>query len=167
MADSAAVAGRLWDEWLPRQVRRLIAAALPGGEDDARRLAVWLAATHDIGKATPAFACQVEELAAAMRRTGLDMPLHKQMPDRKAAPHNLAGQILLQQWLIERHGWHKRKTLPWTIVAGGHHGVPPTHDELRKLAQSRELLWTPPLRKHVARCPDRTARHCCRGLRGD
>lgn len=142
MADSAAVAGRLWDEWLPRQVRRLIAAALPGGEDDARRLAVWMAATHDIGKATPAFACQVEELAAAMRRTGLDMPLHKQMPDRKDAPHNLAGQILLQQWLIERHGWHKRKTLPWTIVAGGHHGVPPTHDELRKLAQSRELLCT-------------------------
>lgn len=92
MADSAAVADRLWDEWLPRQVRRLIAAALPGGEDDARRLAVWLAATHDIGKATPAFACQVEELAAAMRRTGLDMPLHKQMPDRKAAPITWPGR---------------------------------------------------------------------------
>ncbi|WP_449334190.1 HD domain-containing protein [Streptomyces lateritius] len=34
-------------------VRRLIGAALPGGEADGRRLAVWLAGVHDIGKATP------------------------------------------------------------------------------------------------------------------
>src|SRR5690606_42001458 len=86
MADSAAVARRLWGEWLPRQVRRLIAAALPGGGDDARRLAGWVAATRDHGKATPAFACAGEELAADMRRTGLDMPLPAQMPDRMHAP---------------------------------------------------------------------------------
>ncbi|MFJ2568663.1 HD domain-containing protein, partial [Streptomyces sp. NPDC087568] len=70
MEDSAAVAGRLWDEWLPLSVRRLIAGALPGGEVDARRLMVWLAGVHDIGKATPAFACQVEQLAQGMRGHG-------------------------------------------------------------------------------------------------
>lgn len=43
MEDSAAVAGLLWDEWLPFGVRRLIAEALPGGEGDGRRLVVWLA----------------------------------------------------------------------------------------------------------------------------
>ncbi|MFJ2565703.1 HD domain-containing protein, partial [Streptomyces sp. NPDC087568] len=70
MEDSAAVAGRLWDGWLPLSVRRLIAGALPGGEADARRLVVWLAGVHDIGKATPAFACQVEQLAQGMRGHG-------------------------------------------------------------------------------------------------
>ncbi|PZT79778.1 MULTISPECIES: HD domain-containing protein [unclassified Streptomyces] len=55
MEDSAAVAGLLWDSWLPAGVRRVISASLPGGEDDGRRLAVWLAGAHDIGKATPAF----------------------------------------------------------------------------------------------------------------
>ncbi|MGJ3558477.1 HD domain-containing protein [Streptomyces sp. INA 01156] len=43
-----------------------MAEALPQGESDARALAVWLAGVHDIGKATPAFACQVDQLADAM-----------------------------------------------------------------------------------------------------
>lgn len=66
MADSGAVARLLWDRWLPSQVHKVIAETLPGGDEEARRLAIWLATTHDIGKATPAFACQVESLAAAL-----------------------------------------------------------------------------------------------------
>ncbi|WP_433379387.1 CRISPR-associated helicase Cas3' [Streptosporangium sp. CA-115845] len=143
LADSGAVAGLLWDRWLPLQVRRLVAEALPGGADDARRLAVWLAATHDVGKATPAFACQVESLADVMRAARLDMPAHKQMPDRKLAPHGLAGQVLLQEWLIERYGWARSATLPFVVIAGGHHGVPPTHTDIRELNLRPELLRTP------------------------
>ncbi|KUP97431.1 CRISPR-associated helicase/endonuclease Cas3 [Thermobifida cellulosilytica] len=143
MADSAAVAGRLWDEWLPRQVRRLVAEALPGGEEDARRLAVWLAAVHDVGKATPAFACQVEELAAAMRDAGLGMPRREQLPDRRMVPHGLAGQVLLQKWLVERHGWTRRETLQFAIVVGGHHGVPPTNSDISQVNIYRNLLCTP------------------------
>ncbi|GAA3762636.1 CRISPR-associated helicase Cas3/CRISPR-associated endonuclease Cas3-HD [Spinactinospora alkalitolerans] len=142
MADSAAVSGRLWDEWVPGQVRRLIADTLPGDADDARRLVVWLAATHDIGKATPAFACQVEELADSMRKAGLEMRLQKQMADRKLAPHGLAGQMLLQQWLMERHGWPKPATLQFTIVVGGHHGVPPSQSDIHELKVHRGLLRT-------------------------
>ncbi|MFD5065397.1 hypothetical protein [Streptomyces sp. NPDC058394] len=37
MENSAAVAGLLWDSWLPASVRKLIASALPGGEEDAGR----------------------------------------------------------------------------------------------------------------------------------
>lgn len=59
MEDSAAVAGLLWDRWLPANLRTLISATLPGGEGDGRRLAVWLAGVHDIGKATPAIAGQL------------------------------------------------------------------------------------------------------------
>ncbi|WP_349775385.1 HD domain-containing protein [Streptomyces vilmorinianum] len=39
LEDSAALAGLLWDRWLPGGVRRLIGAALPGDEADGRRLA--------------------------------------------------------------------------------------------------------------------------------
>lgn len=143
MADSGAVAALLWDRWLPRQVRRVIADGLPGGDEEARRLAAWLATAHDIGKATPAFACQVESLADRMRLTGLDMPQRRQFPDRKLAPHGLAGQVLLQEWLIERYDWPKSATLPFTVIAGGHHGVPPTASDLRELTSHRELLRTP------------------------
>lgn len=143
MTDAAAVAELLWDRWLAAQLRRTIASAMPRGSDDARRLLVWLAAVHDIGKATPAFACQVESLAERMRAAGLEMPGYRQMPDRRLAPHALAGQILLQEWLTERHGWTRRQALQFAIVVGGHHGVPPSYDAIRELGVHRELLQAP------------------------
>ncbi|MCX5317821.1 CRISPR-associated endonuclease Cas3'' [Streptomyces sp. NBC_00154] len=125
MEDSAAVAGLLWDTWLPASVRKLIASALPGGEQDARRLAVWLAGVHDIGKATPAFACQVDQLADLMREQGLEMRSARAIgPDRRVAPHGLAGQALLGEWLKERHGWTVKQTGQVTVVVGGHPWVP-------------------------------------------
>ncbi|WP_439675803.1 type I-E CRISPR-associated protein Cse1/CasA [Embleya sp. MST-111070] len=144
MADSAAVAGLLWDGWIPENIRRLVAEALPRKGSDARLLAVWLAAVHDIGKATPAFACQVDSLADRMRSAGLDMPLRKQFgEDRRMAPHGLAGQLLLQEWLTGRHGWPRRAAVQFGIVPGGHHGVPPAHEQIRDLVAHPELLRTP------------------------
>ncbi|WP_394350495.1 CRISPR-associated helicase Cas3' [Nocardiopsis quinghaiensis] len=143
MADSAAVASKLWDEWLPSQVRDQISHVLPEGEDEARTLAIWLAATHDIGKATPAFACQVEQLAERMRHEGLEMPLQKQMADRQRAPHGLAGQLILRDWLVQRHGWKERSTHQLTVIVGGHHGTPPSIGAIADLARRPELLRTP------------------------
>ncbi len=143
MEDSAAVAGRLWDEWLPLSVRRLIAGALPGGEVDARRLVVWLAGVHDIGKATPAFACQVEQLAQVMRGWGLEMRSRQAMgADRRLAPHGLAGQVLLGEWLQERHGWTVKQAGQFTVAVGGHHGVPPEHGQIQALDGHPHLLRT-------------------------
>jgi CRISPR system Cascade subunit CasA len=144
MADSAAVAGKLWDEWVPSNVVHLIGDYLPEGVHDARRLAVWLAAVHDIGKATPAFACQVDALANRMRDVGLHMPSGKELGDaRRLAPHGLAGQLLLQEWLSERFGWSGRVSGQFAIVVGGHHGVPPGHDDIHHLDLRPELLRTP------------------------
>ncbi|MEV8034785.1 CRISPR-associated helicase Cas3' [Streptomyces sp. NPDC086182] len=144
MEDSAAVAGLLWDEWLPVGVRRLIAEVLPEGEADGRKLAVWLAGVHDIGKATPAFACQVDQLADVMRAQGLEMRSRQAMgPDRRLAPHGLAGQVLLGEWLQERHGWAARQTGQFTVAVGGHHGVPPENGQIKALYDHEELLRTP------------------------
>ncbi|MFQ6144586.1 CRISPR-associated helicase Cas3' [Streptomyces seoulensis] len=141
MEDSAAVAGRLWDEWLPLSVRALIAGVLPGGEGDARRLVVWLAGVHDIGKATPAFACQVEELAQVMRGHGLEMRSRQAMgAERRLAPHALAGQVLLGGWLRERYGWSVRQAGQFTVVVGGHHGVPPEPGQIQAVDRHPHLL---------------------------
>ncbi|MFD6098264.1 CRISPR-associated helicase Cas3' [Nocardiopsis flavescens] len=143
MSDSASVAALLWDEWLPPQVRRLLASALPGGEGDARLLATWLCCVHDIGKATPAFASQVDGLADAMRAHGLATPSRKQLPDHSYAPHGLAGQLLLRDWLAARHGWTERATHQLTVVIGGHHGVPPTNSGILAADKRPDLLRTP------------------------
>ncbi|QEU90554.1 CRISPR-associated helicase Cas3' [Streptomyces kanamyceticus] len=144
MADSAAVAGLLWDRWLPEAVRRLVAEVLPEGLADARRLVVWLAGVHDIGKATPAFACQVEGLAEPMRRAGLAMRSERELrPERRLAPHALAGQALLQEWLEQEHGWPGRATAQFAVVLGGHHGAPPEDAQIYDLACHPGLLRTP------------------------
>ncbi|WP_432585946.1 type I-E CRISPR-associated protein Cse1/CasA [Streptomyces sp. HD1123-B1] len=144
MADSAAVAGLLWDHWLPRNVKELVAEVFPEGEVDGRRLCVWLAGTHDIGKATPAFACQVDDLADVMSAAGLGMRTRKQFgDDRRMAPHGLAGQLLLQEWLEQRHGWTRRTSAQFAVMAGGHHGVPPDHVQIHNLDAHPELLRTP------------------------
>lgn len=151
MADSAAMAERLWDEWAPHNVRALVAESLPGRDADARALVVWLAAIHDIGKATPAFACQVEQLAARMRDEGLDMPTAKQFGDSRArAPHGLAGQVILEEWL-ERQGWSPRGAMAFAVAVGGHHGVPPGHEAFPHLHQHSELLRTPGRSEHLWR----------------
>lgn len=170
MEDAAAVAGLLWDEWLPGSVRRLIGAALPGGEGDGRLLAVWLAGVHDIGKATPAFACQVESLADRMRRAGLEMRTQGALgPDRRLAPHGLAGQVLLGEWLEGHCGWAPGQCDQFTVVVGGHHGVPPEFAQVNALDGRGHLLWSTGASRVVWRRVQRELLEACAeefGVRG-
>ncbi|MFC4329190.1 type I-E CRISPR-associated protein Cse1/CasA [Streptomyces andamanensis] len=144
LRDSASVAGKLWEDWLPASVRRLVSEPFPGGEDDAARLLRFLAASHDVGKCTPAFACQVEQLAGRMRDHGLEMPTAKEYgQDRRLAPHGLAGQLILQEWMGQRFGLGARVAGQFAVVAGGHHGVPPGSRQIHDLQ----------LRPHLVRHP--------------
>ncbi|QAY71395.1 CRISPR-associated helicase Cas3' [Xylanimonas protaetiae] len=134
LRDAAAVAGRLWDEWLPRGVRDLIAKAA-GGEDGGRTLVVFLAGVHDIGKATPAFAVQVGVLRDQMHQAGLTMPVA--IPERSTMPHGIAGQVILERWLGLRHGWRVRDAATLGSVVGGHHGVTPGVMDLERSRAAR------------------------------
>ena len=140
LTDAAGVAGRLWDEWLPLAVRRLISRSLPDGDADGRRLLVWLACIHDIGKATPAFATQVPYLTGRMRRAGLDIPDNIPSHDRKLVPHAFTGQLLLEQWLVETHQWPLAAARQIAVVVGAHHGVPPTLFELETARDHESYL---------------------------
>ncbi|MBB5933938.1 type I-E CRISPR-associated protein Cse1/CasA [Streptomyces zagrosensis] len=144
MADSAAASGKLWDEWVPRNVKWLVAEAFPEGDSDARLALTFLAAAHDTGKATPAFSCQVDPLADHMRTAGLHMRTAKEYgTDRRMAPHGLAGQLLLQEWLAAEHGLSARVSGQFAVVAGGHHGVPPEHQQIHDLQLRPHLLRHP------------------------
>ncbi|WP_425433434.1 CRISPR-associated helicase Cas3' [Glycomyces artemisiae] len=124
ISDTAAVARHLFHRFLPDSVRRTLAAALPGGEGDAAVLCTWLAAVHDIGKATPAFAMQVPWLFASMEAEGLTARAQVTV-DRRQAPHATAGMLILDRWLEQRHNWDPQRTKQISVVVGGHHGLPP------------------------------------------
>ncbi|MBX7267376.1 CRISPR-associated endonuclease Cas3'' [Micromonospora sp. Llam7] len=140
LADAADVAGQLWDHWLGQATRRRIADELPGGEVDGRTLAVWLAGVHDIGKATPAFACQAYNLAERMRDHGLGYQRDLIHADRRYAPHATAGHVVLADWLHQQK-WSDPH--PVAVVVGGHHGVPPTDEGIRDVQVRPHLLGGP------------------------
>lgn len=120
MADSAAVAALLWDEWLPERVRRLVAGDRTVAE--VRTIAVWLAAAHDLGKATPAFATQDEQRFTLMHSAGLTS--WTPLADRSSLPHATASYHLVRSWLMAQ-GVSRSAASTYAAVPGGHHGVPP------------------------------------------
>ena len=60
MTDAGSVAAELWDKWLSPGAKQRIMKMLNLTQDEAKSFACWVAATHDMGKATPEFAGQLD-----------------------------------------------------------------------------------------------------------
>lgn len=123
-ADTMLVAGKIWDEFLAAHVKTLLAEAL-GGENDARRVTMFLAGCHDVGKATPAFEKQArgetgERRLKALEAVGLTID-----PETVSSSlrHETAGFKAMNDWIVEHTGIDKLTAARMSIVIGGHHGV--------------------------------------------
>lgn len=139
MEDSATVADALWDAWLPVGVKRTIAASVGGDLEVGRTLVSFAAGCHDVGKISPAFAWQVPALANKMSEAGLRYDFAPMSPDeRRKLPHSVASHLAVQTWL-EAQGWSIAEAATVSVIAGGHHGTPPTHSML--LAGNRPELF--------------------------
>ena len=106
MADAAGIALKLWENWLPCGPRSFLAGGMT-------RLAVFLAAAHDAGKATPAFQAKNDALQSGLAQLGLHFT---PLLNPSEVPHALASQAILR-----RYGF----AASIAVVAGGHHGAPP------------------------------------------
>lgn len=118
LLDTAAVAELMWDHYLAPAFRRRVDDIAQG---QGRRFFSWLCAMHDVGKATPAFQYQVEDLGQAVAAAGLErgpLPPHAS----RAWRHDLAGARILHDTLQEA-GWSSDSVgWIWPLVAG-HHGI--------------------------------------------
>lgn len=145
LSDSAAIAGYLWDFWLPEHVKQRIEASLPEHARDGRALVCWLAAIHDVGKSSGSFSCQVMHLAERMQTFGADVPVVRTDTHRMAS-HAVVGQIALEDWLQERYGAKPRQSKAFGSVIGAHHGMPQRSAVLSEVRRSRDLMgvgvWT-------------------------
>ena len=127
LTDTAAVAQKLWNCWLSDGVRQAITAGI-GKSDCAEQLVIFLAAAHDIGKATPVFQAKksmcgdlderIEELLLA---SGLPLRPHSSFPHADRTPHALATQVLLEAAGCDRNV---------AVILGAHHGRPPGNETL-------------------------------------
>jgi CRISPR-associated endonuclease/helicase Cas3 len=107
-------------------------------------VAMWLAAVHDVGKVSPAFAVQVPGLADRMRKRGLIAdPLLQRDPQRSAVRHELVGHVAFREWLAAELGFGRRETAEqFAVIVGGHHGTPPDKTRLGQVRKRPDLAGT-------------------------
>ena len=128
LADTGAVARLLWESWLPTHTREAIASGMSDTLSQpmadrllyAEKAAIFLAAIHDVGKATPCFAGKaskvgfgeiVDEITSCgLPIVGVNSTLAREFP------HALAGERILELQGLPRS---------YAVIVGGHHGKPP------------------------------------------
>lgn len=137
MLDAGSVAARLWDTWLAPGLQRRFSEHLHLSMEDTRALVCWLAATHDMGKATPEFTCQYDrqennEYFSAyrkrIRQAKFDLPHDLTVPDKSGVhPHNKYSQSILIHLLTDNknvEGMPREVAVTLASISGAHHGIP-------------------------------------------
>lgn len=141
--DAKQVALLLLDEWVAPGVRSRWADQLPGEDEDLRALIGFLAAVHDVAKATPAFVSQVDGLAEVARRVDLECPSVLELVDeRKALHHSVAGEWVVAEWLLAQ-GVKRRVAERVASVVGAHHGRTPGRGQVRQVPDHPRGLGGP------------------------
>ena len=149
-ADTAEVARLYWTDHMAPSNRHVVERCLAefgptaAIESLARRLSVFLAAGHDIGKASPAFAVQVPALADRMRQVGFTFPTTVTDSERRSMPHSTVSYLHLENWLKRKFDLRttaRAKTL--AIILGGHHGVYPSlgQGDIRSRLAGPDQIW--------------------------
>jgi CRISPR-associated endonuclease/helicase Cas3 len=124
LSDSAFVAQKLWCDWLPESVKKVISEGV-SGPGSAEQLFVFLAAIHDLGKATPVFQAKRswppcrdldDQLTDELYSAGLPIKPYHEFTRSAKTPHALAAQLLLENAGCSRN---------IASIIGAHHGKPP------------------------------------------
>lgn len=149
MSDSAAVASHLWDEWVPQGTKDVLSRDFDGDFDLSRKVLLFLAGIHDIGKATPVFQCTPITHSSGMedaslswkpRNAGLPFPPTVIVNTREPT-HPIAGQLILQSYLQKERHWDKSMARSYACIVGGHHGQPPTSQALNNQSYTERIGW--------------------------
>ncbi len=132
MRDSGEVGRWLVDNWLPPGALTSVGNGVWPLEV-AKKVAVFLCAAHDCGKASPAFAAQAPGLYAAMNGLGLTGRASASGP---RCHHTRTGYHLIERFLRGK-GLTAPAARTWAVVVAGHHGAVPARSELNLAAPGR------------------------------
>ena len=134
MLDAGSVAARLWDTWLAPGLQKQFSEHLHLSMEDTRALVCWLAATHDMGKATPEFSGQLdarrdENLAVYRQRIeqqDFEFPEDLVTPASSLrCPHSKYSQsILIHLFTSNIEGMPRKVAETLASISGAHHGTP-------------------------------------------
>lgn len=126
MSDASGVAEHIWNDWLSESVRTLVSESMrPLPEDEIIKFVCFLAAAHDVGKASPAFQVKASssnrcDLVERVELHGLRIGSYLEV--------NAIRHATISMAILEREGFDRSIS----VIIGGHHGVTPAADEIRE-----------------------------------
>ena len=129
ISDTGRIAKLYYEDQFSGSLEQSLDAAFDG---HGREVVAFIAAVHDIGKCSVGFQLKDRTLAARV----FDVSKYGDV-DPKGYRHELAGEILLQQYL-EGKGFSRKEAESWAAVVGAHHGTPPTTSKLRDYSKGRK-----------------------------
>ena len=124
LEDTVGVAIQLWNHWLAKGTNQTICNGASIDKEQAVNLVAFLAASHDIGKATPAFqtiknfqssASLDEILIERLEKTGFKDLSHLVLSTKSAVHHTVAGEKILRDFGVDSG---------IASIIGAHHGKP-------------------------------------------
>ncbi|MDT0189639.1 CRISPR-associated helicase Cas3' [Rothia terrae] len=132
MLDSATVARYLWRNWVSEGSKNLLAQKLSLTSEDTEAFVAWVVGTHDIGKASPEFAGQLDsrndqELLVYRQRIedcGYTFPMDLTNVQGRC-PHSQYSQSIITAWLqnlAEDDECEVAQSI--AHISGAHHGIP-------------------------------------------
>ncbi len=119
MIDVAQVTAALWDLALPEATRRYFSGKLAVSPEIARRWVVFVAALHDLGKASPVFQALHPPSRHLLERQGLTFPTVRV---KQRSPHGVITTRALKELLTQLLGWDRYMSEQLAHAVGGHHG---------------------------------------------
>ncbi|MEU6071081.1 CRISPR-associated endonuclease Cas3'' [Streptomyces sp. NPDC047082] len=125
MIDTAAVAGELWDRLLTRPQRAAIAGGLGMSQAQARRVVMFIAGLHDLGKVSRFQACEPVAWARVSDALRADTGRWKLMRHERASAHALVGILAEMGYELSDDA---SPALRMAQIAGGHRGRFPQLD---------------------------------------
>jgi CRISPR-associated endonuclease/helicase Cas3 len=127
MLDVAVVAREMWRKLLADAARRRIAQSLRLTPEGAETWITYLAALHDLGKASPAFQLRKEAQHLLKIYEELGKPPNIEAKD---CPHGRVTAGEAPEILKEEFGIERQTADRLSVIIGGHHGTFPTSYEL-------------------------------------
>ena len=133
LLDVAAVACCMWEQVLGEGQKAWLAKTLGLEEAAARQQVALLAATHDIGKATPAFQKKALDLYDELCQADGRLRERKTCID----DHGILSAVILSRWLATK-GLSAMQASQLAAVIGGHHGDWITSTEMGQASAGKE-----------------------------
>ncbi|MDX1978274.1 MAG: CRISPR-associated helicase Cas3' [Pseudanabaenaceae cyanobacterium bins.68] len=135
LADTATVAMAIIRNCLSPLAKERLSSGLGLNSEALVKWCGFLAGSHDLGKVSPVFQFQVDEVGQALAKTGyydLYAAYQESQTKTRNAPHGIVTAKTLPNYLTEL-GVESRLAKRLAAIVGGHHGFFPTSTEIQEL----------------------------------